>query len=52
MFLRVCFLPLILVEKNVVKFRALEAAIQAGPILDSKGMHVIFQKKGEKGQNI
>ena len=24
---------------------------QSGPILESKGMHIIFQKKGEKGQN-
>ena len=24
---------------------------QSGPILESKGMHIIFQKKGKKGQN-
>ena len=23
----------------------------SGPILESKGMHAIFQKKGKKGQN-
>ena len=26
--------------------------LYAGPILESKGMHAIFQKKGKKGQNI
>ena len=30
----------------------LSVAGWSGPILESKGMHVIFQKKGKKGQNI
>ena len=29
-----------------------ETSDWSGPILESKGMHPIFQKKGKKGQNI
>ena len=34
----------------VVSDSKLHAIILSGPILESKDMHAIFQKKGQKGQ--
>ena len=32
-------------------FESVCVCLCAGPILESKGMHAIFPKKGKKGQN-
>ena len=35
-----------------MKYKQVSKNLQPGPIIESKGIHEIFQKKGKKGQNI